>query len=130
MTNSDTKTLIESAKTFEQADNALNQTWCKTDADKLEYLRQIFPERFNGEFRADNPHEEYVSFIMSIIHGTTNEPFQYGYKKGLEVGHKIGCYDIVKHIVKEWNVLRKLSLDGIKTHFEKYLHEDINKILE
>lgn len=42
-TRETTKTLIELSTSFEAVDELLNETYCETLSDKIQYLQQMFP---------------------------------------------------------------------------------------
>ncbi len=127
MTNSDTKMLLKMSKTFDQADNILNKSYCKTYADKIEYLQQLFPELENVEL-TDRAHDDYQTLVMSVIHSEDNEPYMWGYRDGLSKGEDYGYEDCVAHVIKDWNTLRLLSQEGVSEHFKRILHKEIEDI--
>ena len=124
LTNKETKRLIRGSRTFEQADNVLSNTWCKTENEKIDYLCQLFPKELEGIERSGSPEEDYKIFVMSVIHSEDNQPYMWGYKDGYKKGLEDGCDDAVQHILKDWNVLRNMSLEGITEHFRRILHKD------
>lgn len=117
--------LLRMARTFDQADNILVKTWCKTDSDKVEYLRQLFSEELSSVEGTGDPKKDYRDFVAAIIHSEENESYMWGYKDGAKSGQKEGYADCVRHIVQDWNTLRLLSQEGIREHFKRILHEDI-----
>lgn len=42
LTGEEVRTLLLKARSFEEVDGILSDTWCKTDGDKVEYIRQLF----------------------------------------------------------------------------------------
>ena len=125
MTNSNTKMLLEMSKTFEQADAVLSKTWCKTDADRVEYLKQIFPE-LSDLAKEDDPEDACRTILSAVIHGNTNESYQCGYRDGYATGNTDGYTEAARHVINSWEELRKLSKEGIREHFSRILHKDMD----
>lgn len=125
MTNIETKVLLRMSQTFEQADDILSKTWCKTDGDKTEYLRQLFPEELKNEENTNNPGKDYRNYINIIINSEENDPYTWGLKDGITKGREEGYEECVKYIMENWNTFRLLSQEGIKERFKRILHKDI-----
>ena len=66
MTNMETKLALQMCKSFSDFDTIMNQTWCKTDSDKIEYLQQMFDVSV-VHATDDNRHTDYVAIANAIM---------------------------------------------------------------
>lgn len=70
MKNKDVKEAIIKAQTHTEIDEILEKTWCKTDADKLQYLKQLF-DLNDSKLNEHDKHDAYhraVRMIMDKYH--------------------------------------------------------------
>jgi hypothetical protein len=67
MTHGDVKNMILTCATFEAADQVMQQyTYCKTDRDRIVYLRNLF--NIHSETPAGvGPHEQYVDLLTQLV---------------------------------------------------------------
>ena len=66
MTNMETKYALKRCKNFAEVDDILNQTYCKSDSDKIEYLGMLFNMDVTKTHVTDR-HEDYVIMVQSIL---------------------------------------------------------------
>ena len=66
MTNMETKLTLKACRSFEEFDNIMDQTWCKTDSDKIEYLMQLFNVEVVHATN-DNKRDDYIALAHTIM---------------------------------------------------------------
>lgn len=64
MNNSEVRERISKAKDVKEIDHILKDTWCKSDADKIVYLSQLFGEEL---ISGDDRHEKYLNLVSMIL---------------------------------------------------------------
>ena len=66
MTHGDTKQMLCKCNNIRQIDAILNKTYCKTDADKADYLRKLFSVQ-DFTCKSSDAHTNYISLAVAII---------------------------------------------------------------
>ena len=66
MDDTNTKVALKLCRTFEEFDSLMNQTWCTTDEDKIEYLKTMFDvDVIHGT--SEDKHTDYLSLANTIM---------------------------------------------------------------
>ena len=67
--NQEFKEKLKKAESFREADALLDSSWCKTDSDKLFFLKQLFGDEKSalGRSRSGKIYDEYKSYVLDII---------------------------------------------------------------
>ncbi len=63
------KISLKCCRTFEDFDTIMNQTWCKTDEDKIEYLKEMFDVSVVHATNNDI-HSDYLAMANAIMNYT------------------------------------------------------------
>ena len=92
LTHRDIKTLILASGNVKEADEVISKAWCKSDAEKLSYVRQLFGyEDDIGRF--SNTEEEYVLLLEHIVTGNADNSDAKAFKRGYDAGMNEGDPD-------------------------------------
>lgn len=65
LNNSEIRNRIKSSHTFEEVDELLNSTWCRSDADKMDYLKQLFEGDVVFDELKDTTYPDTVHAILN-----------------------------------------------------------------
>ena len=99
LTHGDVKNLIEGAGSFSQADAIISGTYCKTDADKIQYLKDLFDLDIKS---GDKDRDTYVMLVGALINRNglnmvesmidlERNDYTEGYRAGYYMGLKDGA---------------------------------------
>lgn len=64
MTNGETKLVLRCARSQEQFDNIMGETYCRNDSERIIYLQQLFGINAPD---AKNRHEQYILLAKEIM---------------------------------------------------------------
>ena len=63
------KISLKCCRTFEDFDTIMNQTWCKTDEDKIDYLKEMFDVSVIHA-TDDDKRTDYIAIANAIMNYT------------------------------------------------------------